>query len=188
MKLDDAKLVASLQLAYSAERAAAFAYIGHAGSLKNVDEKNAVRKIEQDEWEHREHVLQIMREYDIPISRWLEIKYYVIGRVIGFSCYLIGRFMPYFFAGKLESGNVCEYFVMIRRFHALNITKFDERLFEMGIREKEHEDYFLNLIRDAKWLPLFEKVFAWGTKHSANDVDLNAPRSVADGDKYCSTH
>ena len=33
MKLTDPKLVRSLQLAYSAEKAAAFAYIGHANSL-----------------------------------------------------------------------------------------------------------------------------------------------------------
>lgn len=184
MPLSDNKLVRSLQLAYSAERAAAFAYIGHAGSLRKTSEKEAVRQIEQDEWDHRKHVLEIMREYEIPVSRWLEVKYYVIGRVIGFSCYLIGRFMPYFFAGKLESGNVCEYFEMIHRFHELGITKHDPLLYEMGVREKEHEVYFLDLVKDARWFPMFERIFAWGTKKSANDIDLDTVRPD-ESDKYC---
>lgn len=185
MNLDDKRLGRSLQLAYSAERAAAFAYIGHAGSLRDATEKTTVSQIEQDEWDHRTHVHEIMREYGIPVSKWLEVKYYVIGRIIGFSCYLIGRFMPYFFAGKLESGNVCEYFVMIRRFHALGINKHDQLLYEMGVKEKEHEDYFLNLVKDARWFPFFERFFSWGTKLSANDVDLEELKPVEKADSYC---
>jgi rubrerythrin len=170
MTLKDASLARSLQLAYSAEKAAAFAYIGHARSLRNPEEKKAIHQIEQDEWDHRQHVLTIMQKYGIPVSRWFEIKFHLIGRLISFSCYLIGRFMPYFFAGKLESGNVCEYFVMIHKFHALGITEHDQILMEMGIKEKEHEVYFLNIIREERWLPLFEKVFNWGTSKSLNDL------------------
>lgn len=185
MSLNHPALVASLKLAHSAERAAAFAYIGHAGSLKNETEIAAVRQIEQDEWEHRRHVLAIMHEYDIPVSRWLEFKFYVIGKFISGSCYFIGRFMPYFFAGKLESGNVCEYFVMMQRFRSLGITKHDELLYEMGMKEKEHEVFFLELIKDARWLPLFEKIFSWGANTSANDVDLSSRESIEDADRYC---
>ena len=185
MPLDHPALVASLRLAYSAERAAAFAYIGHAGSLRNEAEKQAVRRIEHDEWEHRRHVLVIMDEYGIKVSRWLEFKYYVIGKVISASCYVIGRFMPYFFAGKLESGNVCEYFVMMQRFRSLGITKHDELLYEMGMKEKEHEVFFLDLIKDARWLPLFEKIFCWGNNNSANDVDLEMRESIENAGNYC---
>ena len=185
MALDHAQLVKSLRLAYSAERAASFAYIGHAGSLRDPDEIAKVQEIEQDEWEHRAHVLEIMQAYDIPVSRWNELKYYLIGKVIGYSCYLIGRFMPYFFAGKLESGNVCEYFVMIRHFHDLGITDHDEVLYEMGIKEKEHEVFFLEMVKDAKWLPLFEKIFSWGKEAALNDVDLDDPHSLENADRYC---
>ena len=183
--LNDAVLTKSLQLAYSAERAAALAYIGHARSLKNLRERRDVQTIEQDEWNHRAEVRQIMDEYDIRVSRWLEIKFFLIGRLISASCFVIGRFMPYFFAGKLESGNVCEYFVMIHRFHALGITRHDHVLFDMGMKEKQHEVYFLEKIKDAKWLPLFEKVFGWGRKASANDVDINATIENARPDDYC---
>ena len=172
MTLQDPSLVRSLQLAYSAEKAAAFAYIGHARSLRNPEERATVHQIEEDEWEHRRNVYAIMQLYGIPVSRWLEIKFHIIGRLISFSCYFIGRFMPYFFAGKLESGNVCEYFVMIHKFHALGISEHDPILQEMGVKEKEkeHEVYFLNIIRHEKWLPLFEKVFNWGTSRSLNDL------------------
>lgn len=185
MKLNHPKLVDSLRKAYSAEMAASFAYVGHAASLKNATERQAVRQIEQDEWAHRRHVGAIMARYSIPISRYYELKYRVVGKAIGFSCHVIGRFMPYFFAGKLESGNVCEYFVMIRYFHALGITEHDEVLYEMGVKEKEHEVYFLNVIRDEPWLPLFERIFSWGAASSRNDVDLAAKLPVGAGSAYC---
>ncbi|MEJ0033379.1 MAG: hypothetical protein WDO15_24950 [Bacteroidota bacterium] len=50
MKLTHKALTGLLQKAYSAEKAAAFAYQGHAGAVKDNDEKIAVRQIELDEW------------------------------------------------------------------------------------------------------------------------------------------
>jgi hypothetical protein len=191
MELDHPKLVGSLRKAYSVEKAASFAYIGHAGSLRDNKEKEAVQQIEQDEWdewEHRRNVLQIMQQYGIPVSIYYELKYHIIGRIIGYACYVIGRFMPYFFAGKLESGNVCEYFVMIQHFHSLGITEHDEVLYEMGIKEKEHEIHFLGTIQDEKWLPLFERIFCWGTNASLNDVDLENQYPVEKSDQYCKSH
>ena len=181
-------LVRSLKKAYSAERAASYAYIGHASSLKDPEEIDAVREIEQDEWDHRRHVGDIMAHYGIRPSRWQEIKYAIIGRTIGLSCYLIGRFMPYFFAGKLESGNVCEYFVMIKHFRSLGITEHDAILYEMGVREKEHEVHFIEVIKDEPWLPLFERLFNWGKTTSLNDVDLDELKPVEGSEDYCKAY
>ena len=119
MLLDNPKLVDLLQRAYSAEKAAAFAYVGHAGSVRNADEKSAITRIEADEWQHREEVLAIMQRYDVPVSKYYEVKYHVIGKCLAMSCYLIGWFMPFYFAGRLESGNVCEYFRMLKMFDEL---------------------------------------------------------------------
>ncbi len=185
MKLNHPKLVKSLQMAYSAEKAAAFAYIGHAGSLKDEAEKAAVRQIEIDEWNHRENVLKIMREYEIPISKYYEFRFHLIGRIISMSCYFIGWFMPYFFAGKLESGNVCEYFVMMHYFHSLGIKSHDEILYEMGMKEKEHEVYFLGQIKSSRLLPIFESIFGWGKQSSLNDVDLEKKYSIVNATQYC---
>jgi rubrerythrin len=185
VKIEHPKLVKLLQLAYSAEKAAAFAYFGHAGSVKNPDEKAAIKQIEWDEWQHRETVLSIMRQYDIPPSRYYEIKYHTIGKIISVSCYVIGWFMPYYFAGRLESGNVCEYFIMMRYFNEIGITAHDEVLYEMGMKEKEHEVYFQKGLRNSRLLPLFEKIFGWGKKSSFNDVDLATKSPVEASKRYC---
>ena len=188
MTLNHPKLVELLQRAYSAEKAAAFAYVGHAGSLRNPDEKAAVKQIEIDEWNHRENVLAMMQKYGIPVSKWYEFKLHIVGKFLSASCYLIGWFMPYFFAGRLESGNVCEYFVMMQYFHSLGIHDHDEVLYEMGMKEKEHEMYFLERIKDSRLLPIFERVFHWGQNHRRNDVDLEAKYSIENSQRYCRNH
>jgi hypothetical protein len=188
MKFSHPPLAKLLQRAYSGEMAAALAYVGHAGSLRRAEAKAAVKQIEEDEWNHRRNLRALMRNYDVPVSRWYEVRSYFIGKLIGFSCHFIGRFMPYFFAGKLESGNVCEYFVMMRYFRELGIEDHDAMLYEMGIKEKEHEAYFLAQVKGSRWLPLFERVFAWGQKKTVNDVDLANPAPISDSHKYCKAY
>jgi len=183
--IDHPRLVKLLQMAYSAEKAAAFAYIGHAGSVRNPDEKRAIKQIENDEWHHRAVVLSIMQQCGIKPSRSNEIKYHIIGKVLALGCHVIGWFMPYYFAGRLESGNVCEYFVMMRYFNDLGITAYDKDLYEMGIKEKEHEVYFQKVLESNRLLPWFERIFGWGARHSYNDVDLQNT-SPGEGSKgYC---
>ena len=96
--------------------------------------------------------------------------------------------MPFFFAGKLESGNVCEYFVMMRHFHSLGIREHDAMLYEMGMKEKEHEVYFLAQIRTSRLLPLFQRWFSWGAGSSANDVDLQTKLPVGESVRYCAAY
>lgn len=182
------ELVDLLKRAYSAEKAAAFAYIGHAASVKNQEEKKAIRQIEIDEWNHRAEVLKIMQQYNIPISKYYEIKFHIIGKIISGSCFVIGWFMPFYFAGRLESGNVCEYFRMMQFFHSLNIHEHNEVLYEMGIKEKEHEVYFLDQIKNNKLLPFFEKLFSWGKKGTFNDVNLDKKYPVNQSASYCKSN
>ncbi len=184
-KLDHEELTDLLQKAYSAEKAAAFAYQGHAGAVKNKDEKIAIKQIEDDEWNHRREVLHIMQQYDIPVSKRYERRFHFIGKVISASCYVIGWFMPFYFAGRLESGNVCEYFRMKQFFNQLGITEHDVLLYEMGMKEKEHEIYFLSKIKNNKLLPFFEKLFAWGGLKSFNNIDLDEKYPVEASDIYC---
>jgi hypothetical protein len=85
---------------------------------------------------------------------------------------VIGWFLPIYFAGRLESGNVNEYYHMVELFHTMGITEHDDILIEMGIKEKEHEVFFLSKIKGHWLLPIFEQVFSWGANKSFNDVDL----------------
>ncbi|MFN7913601.1 MAG: hypothetical protein ACK5QC_17405 [Bacteroidota bacterium] len=185
INLNHPEAVKLLQMAYSAERAAAFAYVGHANSVKNQNEKKAIKQIEDDEWHHRREVLKIMQEYNIPVSKWYEFRFYLIGKLISFSCYVIGWFMPFYFAGRLESGNVCEYFRLKIYFNSLGITTHDKVLYEMGIKEKEHEVYFYEQIKESKLLPYFEKFFNWGATQSFNNIDLQNQLPVEKSDVYC---
>lgn len=185
MKLNHPQLTDLLKKAYSAEKAASFAYQGHAGSVSNAEEKAAIRQIELDEWNHRREVLAIMDVYGIKPSRYYEIRFHIIGKIISYSCYVIGWFMPYYFAGRLESGNVCEYFRMMKYFHEIGITEHNEILYEMGIKEKEHEVYFLGKIKHKKLLPFFEKIFSWGSHKSFNNVDLEAKYPINEAKSYC---
>jgi len=185
MLLNDPVLINLLKQAYSAEKAASFAYQGHAASVKDIQEKKAIRQIEIDEWNHRAEVLKIMNQYQLPVSKWYEIKYHLIGKTISASCYVIGWFMPFYFAGNLESGNVCEYVRMKRLFNALGITEHDEVLYEMSLKEKEHEVYFYEGIKDSKLLPVFEKIFAWGKNRRKNDIDLEAGFEIENTNTYC---
>jgi hypothetical protein len=185
VKLTHKPLINLLQKAYSAEKAAAFAYQGHAGSVKDKIQKAAIRQIELDEWNHRKEVLSIMQQYDIPVSRYYEARFHVVGKIISASCYVIGWFMPFYFAGRLESGNVCEYFRMKQYFNALGIREHDKLLYEMGLKEKEHEVYFLEKIKTNKLLPFFEKLFLWGGQKSFNNINLDEKYPVEASDVYC---
>jgi rubrerythrin len=185
MGLPHTGLVDLLKRAYSAEKAASFAYQGHAGSVKNAEEKKAIKQIERDEWNHRREVFAIMAAYDVLPSKYYELRFHVIGKIISASCYVIGWFMPFYFAGRLESGNVCEYFRMKQYFNSLGIHEHDKILYEMGMKEKEHEVYFLEKIKANKLLPFFEKYFGWGNRESFNNIDLDKKYPVEKSDSYC---
>lgn len=160
-----------LQLAYSAERAAAFAYVGHAGSVKSPDIKREIKQIEDEEWRHRELLLGMMNRLGVRPSPFLEAKYYLIGKFISLSCYFLGYFLPMYFAGRLESGNVNEYVRLLELIE--NTPLADERdcVLEMALVEKNHELYFLSKVTDHPLLGPFMKVFKWGPGRSFNDFE-----------------
>jgi hypothetical protein len=187
MLIDHPALVDLLQKAYSAEKAAAFAYQGHAASVKNPADRATIKQIEMDEWNHRKEVLQIMNLYEIPVSRYYEIRFHLVGKIISASCFVIGWFMPFYFAGSLESGNVCEYFRMKQFFNEKGVIRHDLILYEMGIKEKEHEVYFLSRISNNRLLPVFERLFKWGKFKSFNNVDLDKKYPVEESGPYCKT-
>lgn len=126
-----------------------------------------------------------MKCYGIPVSKYYEARFHIIGKTISGACNAIGWFMPYYFAGRLESGNVCEYFRMMHYFHSIGITEHDQVLYDMGIREKVHEVYFLDRIKNRKALAFFERIFSWGSRKSFNDVDLAVLRTVQESEAYC---
>ncbi len=74
---------------------------------------------------------------------------------------------------------------MKQYFNGLGITSHDQLLYDMGIKEKEHEVYFLEQIKTNRLLPFFEKWFNWGGKNSFNNIDLDKKYPVEESGDYC---
>jgi len=156
------QLIRILQAAYSGELAAAYAYRGHWKSLSDPSEQESVQRIEHEEWVHREKVGHILSELKSGPLKFREIKMSLIGRTIGMLCHLTGWFMPMYFAGRLESRNVCEYESAATHAHSLGLTEFESELRLMATVEREHEIFFLQAIAAHRLLPLMRKIFGWG--------------------------
>ena len=162
------QLIHILQGAYSGELAAGFAYRGHWNSVRNPDERAAIQKIEREEWVHRKRVGEMLASLGAAPLKHREAKLWVIGRIIGLACHLTGWFLPMYFAGRLESGNVIEYEVAAAHAAALGLTEFEADLLVMARVEKEHELYFLNVITGHRLRPIVSAIFGWGRiEHSA---------------------
>jgi rubrerythrin len=136
------KLIALLQLAYSAERAAAYAYRGHWHSVAKQDERDRIRQIENEEWHHRELVGGMLERLDSRPSRQREIRSLLVGRVLGFLCHLMGWLAPMYGAGRLESRNIREYETAARHARDCGYEEFTDCLLMMAEVEWEHERYF----------------------------------------------
>jgi rubrerythrin len=135
-------LIAILQLAYSGERAAAFAYRGHQKSVKDPDEKARILRIEDEEWHHRRVVGGMLADLGAAPRRWLEVKATVIGRTLGALCHVAGWFAPMYGAGKLESRNIREYEDAARHARGSGREELVDCLLTMAEVEWEHERYF----------------------------------------------
>ena len=145
------QLVKLLKLAFSAERAAAYAYRGHWKSVKNPEEKEQIKKIEEEEWQHRKLIGEMLSKLNEKPRRWLEIKYWCIGRAIGISCFLIGWLAPMYGAGKLERGNIKEYEDAARYARDSGYLEWVDCLLTMAEVEWEHEKYFRSQVLKDSW-------------------------------------
>jgi rubrerythrin len=135
-------LIALLQLAYSAELAAAYAYRGHWHSVGNEDERVRIRQIENEEWHHRALVGEMIESLDARPSKQREIRAWVIGRVLGLLCHVMGWLAPMYGAGRLESRNIGEYETAARYARDCGCNNFIDCLLTMAEVEWEHEKYF----------------------------------------------
>jgi len=136
------ELAAILVAAYSGEQAAALAYRGHWRSCVEPDEREAIQRIEDDEWRHRRIVGQMLERLGADPSPRREVRSRIVGRVLGLLCGLAGRRLPMLAAGRLERGNVCAYDEAASLAEAGNLPEMVGELREMAEVEREHERYF----------------------------------------------
>jgi len=131
-----------LALAYSGERAAAFAYRGHWRSSSDPEERAAIKEIEEDEWRHRSELGDMLVVLGARPGFLRELVFLVIGKVLGASCLLAGWFLPMLGAGWLESRNVREYEVAARQAARSGFREWVDPLLTMAEVEWDHEEYF----------------------------------------------
>ncbi|HEY8184442.1 MAG TPA: ferritin-like domain-containing protein [Pyrinomonadaceae bacterium] len=144
MTKDDSarKLIAILQLAYSAELAAAYAYRGHWNSVESDEERTRIKQIEDEEWHHRKLTGEMLESLGAHPDRSREFRALIIGRVLGVLCHLMGWLPPMYGAGRLESRNVGEYEAAARHARDCGRLDFIDCLLMMAEVEWEHEKYF----------------------------------------------
>lgn len=155
------KLVALLQLAYSAEMGAALAYRGHWRSLADKTERSEIRLIEAQEWLHRREVGALLKDLAAHPRLAYELKYFVIGQVLGFLCYLAGWFLPMYGAGRMESKNYREYEQAAEYALTCGHLEYINCLLSMAEVEWEHEFYFRGKVEGHPWhsfWPMWEKL------------------------------
>ena len=140
------KLITLLQLAYSGELAAAYAYRGHWHSVRRQDEREAIRTVEEDEWRHRSLIGEMLNKLGSGPNKNREVRATIIGRTLGVLCHVMGWLVPMYGAGKLESRNVREYETAARYARDCGRTDLVECLLEMAEVEWDHENYFRNRV------------------------------------------
>lgn len=145
------RLIAVLQMAYSGELAAGYAYRGHWHSLSDSDERARVKTIEEEERHHRKLVGEMLVSLGAGPIKMREIRATLVGRVLGVLCHLSGWFAPMYGAGRLESRNIVEYETAAR--HALGCGREDliDCLLMMAEVEWEHEHYFRGCVLRHRW-------------------------------------
>src|SRR4026207_1912114 len=147
----EAKLIHILQLAYSGELAAGYAYRGHWHSLSDGDDRARVKQIEEEEWQHRKLVGEMLRELAAGPNKRRELRATLVGRTLGLLCRVAGGCAPVYGAGRLESRNIVEYETAARYARECGRTDLIDCLLTMAEVEWEHERYFRELIT-GHWL------------------------------------
>ena len=157
-KNSTALLINILQLAYSGELAAAYAYRGHWKSVCDPGERRRIEEIENEEWHHRKLVGEMLKGLHAGPDQARERRAAIIGRVLGFICHVSGWLAPMYGAGRLEGRNIREYETAARFAHDCGRDDLIDCLLTMAETEWEHERYFRERVlthRLAKHIPLW---------------------------------
>ncbi|PWT91809.1 MAG: hypothetical protein C5B55_07525 [Blastocatellia bacterium] len=148
---NETKLIEILQLAYSGERAAGYAYRGHWHSVSDPEEKKRIHTIEDEEWHHRRLVGEMLTKLGSGPDKVREMRATIIGRTLGLLCHLSGWLAPMYGAGRLESRNIVEYETAARYALACGRDEFIDCLLTMAEVEWEHEHYFRERVLSHRW-------------------------------------
>jgi rubrerythrin len=153
-----ARLIELLQLAHSGEKAAAYAYAGHWRSVRQQADRDRIRSIEADEWDHRRNVHAMLTALGARPAPRRERKMTFIGRTVGALCFVSGRFIPMYGAGQIERRNVHEYVDAAAYARTAGHVELVDELLDMAQVEWDHERYFRSQVA-GRWQLRFLKLW-----------------------------
>ena len=136
-----------LRLTYSSEKGAALAYRGHARAVRDPVDREAILKIEQDEWHHREVLLPELTARGLKPWRILEAFFWAMGSTIGLCCRVWGEWASAKGASVFEVNGVSEYTRLAALATRLGQDGFAEKMVAMAAQEVAHQTYFSELAR-----------------------------------------
>jgi rubrerythrin len=136
------RLIRLLRAAHAGERAAALAYVGHARSVRDPSEREAISRIGAEEVAHRARVGEMLSELGGAPSMLRELIFTAIGRTLSLFCHLTGWYCPMYGAGWIERRNIQEYVDAAAFATRVGRTDLADELLEMARVEWDHEQYF----------------------------------------------
>ena len=140
------RLTRLLRVAYSSEMAAAYAYRGHAASVRDPWEKSSIEGIELDEWRHREAIGRMLAHLGASPSPLRELLFTVIGKSLGWLCPWSGWTLPMLCAGMIETANVGQYVRMSGWASTIGMQEMASELDAMADVERQHEAFFFSAL------------------------------------------
>lgn len=135
-------LIRLLRAAHAGERAAALAYVGHARSVRDPAERDAIRRIGAEEVAHRARVGEMLAELGGAPSALREVIFTCIGRTLSFFCHVTGWYCPMYGAGWIERRNIQEYVDAAAFATQAGRADLAAELLTMAEVEWDHEQWF----------------------------------------------
>lgn len=175
-----AQLILLLQLAYSGELAAAWAYVGHRASVKDAAERRDIGRILRDELRHRQAIAADLAKFGAAPDPRRERKMTVVGRSIMRFCLVGGWFWPMWGAGRLEAQNIREYEHAARLAVLAGHPELVESFLEMAEVEWDHEAWFR---AKAASHPLWRVVPHWPAPPPRTDIRAKFAEFLATDDR-----
>jgi rubrerythrin len=176
-------LIRILQAAHAGELAAAYAYQGHWRArigARRRSERDEIQRIEAAEWHHRSQVADLLAALGSGPVGWREASMGAIGRFFGALCFVGGRFLPMYAAGRLEAMNVGQYVDAAAHARASGHEAFGDQLDAMVEEEARHEAWFSDQCRGHWMLPAVSVIGRWSpadptTAEPAEPAELAEP-------------